>query len=98
MFEGRDDTGRGAGCPSGARVIQFDAMETIDARYEAGVLTPAHPLALRQGEWVRLIVQRRPDLSRWDLDRHRAAADDDADLADLGLEEWETALEKEDRQ
>ncbi len=75
----------------------MDDMEAIDARYEAGILTPSKPLALRQGEWVRLIVQRRPDPSRWDLDRIRAAADhEDEDLSTLGLDAWRAALEDED--
>jgi len=73
-------------------------MEPIDARYESGVLTPERPLALRQGELVRLIVQRRPDPRRWDLERHRLAEEhDDDNLSDVGLQEWSAALEDEDR-
>jgi len=72
-------------------------MEAIDARYEAGVLTPSSPLALRQGEWVRLIMRRRPDPSRWDLDRIRAAAGHvDEDLSMLSLDAWRAAPENED--
>lgn len=72
-------------------------MEPIDARYESGVLTPERPLSLRQGELVRLIVQRRPDPSRWDLGRHRLAEESgDDDLSAVGLEAWAMTLEDED--
>jgi len=68
-------------------------MDPIDARHESGVLTPERPLALRQGELVRLIVRRRPDPRRWDFERLRLAEEhDDDDLSDVGLQEWNAAL------
>lgn len=73
-------------------------MEQVDARYDSGVLTPTKPLPLRPGEWVSLIVLRRPDPLRWDLDRlSLAARGDEADLAEQGLDRWLSALEDEDR-
>jgi predicted DNA-binding antitoxin AbrB/MazE fold protein len=39
------------------------------ARYEDGLLKPAQPLKLRQGEKVGVIVIRHPDPARWDLKR-----------------------------
>jgi 3'-phosphoadenosine 5'-phosphosulfate sulfotransferase (PAPS reductase)/FAD synthetase len=60
-------------------------MQPVDARYESGVLTPAKPLALRPGEWVSLVVVRRPDPSRWTIERLSAgAASDDSYVAEPG--------------
>jgi predicted DNA-binding antitoxin AbrB/MazE fold protein len=52
-------------------------MKTVEALYEDGLLKPQTPLPLRPGERVAVIVLRRPDPSRWDLDR----------LANVGREE-----------
>lgn len=43
-------------------------MRPVPACYDHGVLKPATPLALRAGEWVNVIVVRRPDSS---CDKHR---------------------------
>ena len=53
-------------------------METIEAEFETGVLRPMRKLSLRPGERVGIVVVRRPDPARWDLDRlsKSAPADD----------------------
>jgi len=48
---------------------------------------------LRQGEKVRLILQREPDPARWDLERLRSTTTEDRDLAEAGLEAWADALD-----
>jgi predicted DNA-binding antitoxin AbrB/MazE fold protein len=72
-------------------------MRPVQARYEDGFLKPAKPLQLRPGEHVGVIVMRRPDVSRWDLQRLAQTAPDDAALAAAGLDAWADALEAEDR-
>jgi predicted DNA-binding antitoxin AbrB/MazE fold protein len=72
-------------------------MRPVEARYEEGVLKPAQPLKLREGERVRLIVVRRPDPARWDLKRLAQGASEDEALAATGLDAWADALEAEDR-
>ncbi len=72
-------------------------MRPIEARYEDGILKPAHPLQLRQGEKVAVIVLRRPDSSRWDMKRLAAGAADDEALATAGLDAWADGLDAEDR-
>jgi predicted DNA-binding antitoxin AbrB/MazE fold protein len=73
-------------------------VQAVDARYDSGVLTPAKPLSLRPGEWVSLIVVRRPDARRWNLERLAAGGGNgDAELAEQGLDAWGTALDNEDR-
>ena len=69
----------------------------IDADFEDGVLRPVRPLTLRPGERVRLIVIRRPDRARWDLNRLAARPDEDLELAEAGLPEWAEALDSQDR-
>ena len=70
----------------------------MEARYEEGVLRPVHPLALRPGERVNLIVVRRPDPDRWNMHRLTSLDQDEADgLAERGLGAWADALDKEDR-
>ena len=44
-------------------------MKLVEACYEGGLLRPTKPLALRPGERVNLIVVRRPEPKRWNLDR-----------------------------
>jgi predicted DNA-binding antitoxin AbrB/MazE fold protein len=70
---------------------------TIEADFEGGVLRPTKPLALRQGERVRLIVVRRSEPSRWDLGRLAQCADEDLALAEAGLGDWAAALDERDR-
>lgn len=72
-------------------------MRPVAACYDQGVLKPAAPLALRAGEWVSLIVVRRPDPTRWDLDRLAGSAAEDVALAEQGLADWADALDAEDR-
>ncbi len=73
-------------------------MRTVEARYEEGLLKPETPLSLRNGERVALIVVRRPDSRRWNLDRLAKNADgEDLTLAEQGLAEWTEALDAEDR-
>lgn len=73
-------------------------MRLVEARYENGVLQPAEPLRLRPGERVNLIVVRRPDASRWNLDRlAKVANEDDLALAEQGLADWAETLDMEDR-
>ena len=73
-------------------------MRLVEARYEEGLLKPTEPLALRPGERVGLIVVRRPDSSRWDLQRlATTGGGEDLSLAKQGLGDWAGALEGEDR-
>jgi predicted DNA-binding antitoxin AbrB/MazE fold protein len=73
-------------------------VRTIEARYEDGLLRPESPLALRPGERVALILVRRPDPERWNLDRlAKGGAGEDLALAEQGLAEWADALDAEDR-
>ena len=71
-------------------------MRFIEARYEEGLLKPESPLALTPGERVILIVARRPDPRRWDLEKlARSGAEEDQSLARQGLAEWADALDEE---
>jgi predicted DNA-binding antitoxin AbrB/MazE fold protein len=73
------------------------AMEFVEAEFEDGVLRPVRRLALRQGERVGLVVVRRPDPARWDLARlSRVAGTEDQVLAEEGLGDWASALDRED--
>ncbi len=56
----------------------MDLMRVVEAQYEQGLLRPIEPLSLRPGERVNLIVVRRADPKRWNLDRlaNSGAADD----------------------
>ena len=68
-------------------------MRNIEARYEKGMLRPNEPLALRPGESVHLIVVRRADPKRWDLDRlAKSVTAEDVSLAEQGLAEWSVSL------
>jgi predicted DNA-binding antitoxin AbrB/MazE fold protein len=77
-----------------ANVIQ---MTLIDAEFKDGVLKPAKPLALRSGEHVGVLIVRRPDPARWDLQRLADLSDEDVSLAESGLDDWAETLEREDR-
>jgi predicted DNA-binding antitoxin AbrB/MazE fold protein len=71
-------------------------MRPVEALYENGLLRPMSPLPLRSGERVAVIVVRRPDPARWDLERLAAHGEDDLALAEAGLDEWAAALDRED--
>ena len=69
-------------------------VKPVEASYEKGLLRPAKPLPLGEGEHVRLIVVRKPDPTRWDLDKIAAAAgEEDVELAEAGLEQWAADLD-----
>ncbi len=72
-------------------------MRPVEARYEDGFLKPAKPLQLRPGERVGIIVVRRPDVARWDLERIAKSAAEDVALAETGLDTFTDSLEAEDR-
>ena len=73
-------------------------MRLVEAQYEDGLLRPTQPLALRPGERVNLIVVRRPDPNRWNLDRiAKIVNGGDLGLAEHGLADWAETLDKEDR-
>ena len=72
-------------------------MRPVEARYEDGVLKPEKPLPLRPGDRVGLILVRRPDPARWDLQRLAAGAEEDEALASADLDQWADALDAEDR-
>ncbi len=74
----------------------LELMGPIEALYEGGLLRPISPLPLRSGERVAVIVMRRPDASRWNLERLATHGDDDLALAEAGLDVWAAALERED--
>ncbi len=74
--------------PSGVR--------PIEALSEDGLLRPVAPLNLRPGERVALMVLRRSDPSRWDLGRLASSPAEDGKLAGTGLDEWSSALDRED--
>jgi len=69
-------------------------MRPIEADYRDGVLRPTKPL--QQSERWLFVVLRRPDSSRWSLERlARSGADEEA-LAREGMENWASALDGED--
>jgi predicted DNA-binding antitoxin AbrB/MazE fold protein len=76
-------------------------MTLIDAEFKDGVLKPAKQpakqLALRSGEHVGVLIVRRPDPARWDLQRLADLSDEDVSLAESGLDDWAETLEREDR-
>lgn len=72
-------------------------MKPVEASYEKGLLRPAKPLPLGEGEHVRVIVLRRANPSRWNLARIAAVAgDEDVELSEAGLDQWAAALDSED--
>ncbi|MBI4956552.1 MAG: antitoxin family protein [Myxococcales bacterium] len=71
-------------------------MRQVRARYENGALLPARPLPLKQGEDVSIVVLRRPDSARWNVDKLGAHPDEDQSLAEAGLADWADALDRED--
>ena len=76
----------------------MQGMRAIEARFEDGLLRPAEPLPLRPGERVNLIVIRRPDPKRWDLDKLATTGSEDLELAEAGLDEWTKRLDSEDNE
>jgi len=73
------------------------AMRPVEARYEDGVRKPEKPLPLRAGDRVGVIVLRRPDPARWDLQRLAAGAEEDEAPAGADLDDWADTLDGEDR-
>jgi predicted DNA-binding antitoxin AbrB/MazE fold protein len=71
-------------------------MRSIVASYENGLLKPAHPLPLSPGEKVEILFVRKPDLTRWDLERLAVHGVNDHELSVAGLDAWATGLEAED--
>jgi predicted DNA-binding antitoxin AbrB/MazE fold protein len=72
-------------------------MKLVEARYEKGFLKPTKPLPLRPGERVNLIVVRRPDPQRWDLERiQKTSKAEDLQLAEEGLADWSANLDKQE--
>ncbi len=73
-------------------------MRRVEARYENGLLKPIEPLALRPGERVSLIIVRRADPKRWDLDRlAKSGTAEETALSEQGLADWAAKLDQEDR-
>ena len=72
-------------------------MEYIEAEFDNGVLRPLRPVGLHPGEHVSLLIVRRADPGRWDLARLAQGSKDDAQLAEEGLADWATALDREDQ-
>ena len=73
-------------------------MRLVEARYEKGMLKPAEPLTLRSGESVNLIIVRRADPCRWDINRlAKSGKAEDLTLAEQGIEGWAAKLEEEDQ-
>ena len=73
-------------------------MRLVEALYEKGMLKPTEPLALRSGESVNLIVVRRADPGRWDINRLAKSGNaEDLTLAEQGIEDWAAKLEEEDQ-
>jgi len=75
-------------------------MRLVEALYEKGLLKPTKPLPLRSGERVNLIVVRRPDRNRWNLDRLQktsCATAEDLELAERGLADWSARLDEQDQ-
>jgi len=73
-------------------------MAVVEAEFENGILRPMRPLALRPGERVGIVVVRRPDPARWDMDRLARRNADEERLTESSLADWAAALEREDRQ
>jgi predicted DNA-binding antitoxin AbrB/MazE fold protein len=71
-------------------------MRPVDARYEHGTLKLSQPLPLTPGEQVRVIIVRKPDPKRWNLEKLQSTdASEDSSLAEAGLSEWEHGLDSE---
>ena len=73
------------------------SMGPIEADYRDGVLRPTRPLRLQQGERVAVVVLRKPDPKRWDLERLARAGHEDEQMARDGLTDWAGNLDHEDK-
>ena len=71
-------------------------MRAIEAEFENGLLKPIEPLPLRQGERVSLVVLRKADPKRWDLEKLALKTREDDEFARAGLDDWVKQLEVED--
>jgi predicted DNA-binding antitoxin AbrB/MazE fold protein len=72
-------------------------VKPVEASYENGLLKPAKPLPLTEGEQVRVIVVRKSDPKRWNLKKIAALSEpEDVHLAEAGLDDWAATLEAED--
>lgn len=81
------------------RGANLPLMQIIEASFENGALRPLRRLPLREGETVGIVVVRRPDPARWNLDRFAkcSASEEESRLSEGGLDEWATALDDQDR-
>lgn len=73
-------------------------MAIIEAEFENGMLRPMVRLPLQPGERVGIVLVRRPDPSRWDLDRlsKGCGSDELSEMTAEGMAEWAEALDRED--
>jgi predicted DNA-binding antitoxin AbrB/MazE fold protein len=72
------------------------SMRAIEAEFEDGFLKPTQPLPLRPGERVSLVVMRKVDPQRWNLQKLAVTTPEDDELASAGLGDWVEQLESED--
>ena len=81
------------------RGANLPLMQIIEASFENGALHPLRQLPLREGETVGIVVVRRPDPARWNLDRFAkiSTSEEESRLSEDGLDEWATALDDQDR-
>ena len=88
----------GQRCFRSLDVLVLMPMAHVEAEYRDGVLRPTTPLRLKPGERVHVIVLRKPDPLRWDLERHaRVGSAEDRALAEAGLADWANMLDREDQ-
>lgn len=71
-------------------------MRAIEAEFQNGILKPVQPLLLRPGERVNLVVLRKADPNRWDLQKLAMTNHEDAELSKAGLGDWAKRLDLED--
>jgi predicted DNA-binding antitoxin AbrB/MazE fold protein len=71
-------------------------MRAIEAEFEDGFLKPTQPLPLRPGERVSLVMLRKADPQRWNLQKLAVTTREDDELAGAGLGDWVDQLESED--
>lgn len=71
-------------------------MRAIEAEFQNGILKPTQPLPLRAGERVNLVVLRKADPDRWDLQKLAMTNYEDAELSKAGLDDWAKRLDLED--
>ena len=81
----------------GRRRAIVPSMSIIEAEFENGVLRPSSPLRLRPGERVGIVLVRRPDALRWDVERlAKTPSAEEKALTEEGLGEWGAAIDRED--